>query len=187
MGMVVGTTGTALGFLMAFIQVKVKAPFKRFMHIVALAPIVSPPFAVATATIVLFGRGGLITRDIFRLHYDIYGLDGLTLVLTLSYFTVAYLNLKGMMQALDPALEEAAVNMGASKWRIFRTVAFERKTARRTSAGSERIKTTSAVSTATSVPAPIAIPMSAWARAGASFTPSPTIATNLPSCCSART
>ncbi len=35
-------------------------------------------------------------------------------------------------------------------------------------------------STATSVPAPIAIPMSAVARAGASFTPSPTIATFLP-------
>ncbi|MFN8374020.1 MAG: iron ABC transporter permease [Anaerolineae bacterium] len=53
---------------------------------------------------------------------DIYGLDGLTIVLSLSLFTIAYLNLKGMMQALDPALEEAATNMGASKWHIFRTV-----------------------------------------------------------------
>lgn len=122
MGLIVATTGTLLGFLLAFVQVKVKAPFKGFMHILALVPIVSPPFAVATATIVLFGRSGLISRDLFGVRYDIYGLDGLTLVLTLSYFTVAYLNLKGMMQALDPALEEAATNLGASKWRIFRTV-----------------------------------------------------------------
>ena len=40
-----------------------------------------------------------------------------------------------------------------------------------------RMRTTSAASTATSVPDAIAMPMSAWARAGESFTPSPTIAT----------
>ncbi|CRH97763.1 Uncharacterised protein [Streptococcus pneumoniae] len=39
------------------------------------------------------------------------------------------------------------------------------------------ISTTSAVSKATSVPSPIATPMLAVARAGASFIPSPTIAT----------
>lgn len=36
------------------------------------------------------------------------------------------------------------------------------------------------VSRATSVPAPMAMPMSAWASAGASFIPSPTIATTCP-------
>ncbi len=40
------------------------------------------------------------------------------------------------------------------------------------------------VSFATSVPEPIAIPISALARAGASFMPSPTIATTFPSDCS---
>lgn len=38
-------------------------------------------------------------------------------------------------------------------------------------------RTTSAASTAISVPVPIAIPMSAWARAGLSLIPSPTMAT----------
>ncbi len=122
MGLVVATLGTLLGFLFAFVQVKIKAPFKRFMHIVALVPIISPPFAVATATLVLFGRNGIISRGVFGVRYDIYGLDGLSFVLALSYFTVAYMNLKGMMEALDPALEEAATNLGANKWRIFRTV-----------------------------------------------------------------
>ena len=45
---------------------------------------------------------------------------------------------------------------------------------------SEFINTTSDVSIATSVPPPIAIPISAAARAGASLMPSPTIATTLP-------
>ncbi len=122
MGLLVGALGTALGFLMAYVQVKTAVPFKRFMHFMALVPVISPPFAVATSVLLLFGRNGMITKGIFDYRYDIYGLDGLTLVLSLSLFTVAYLNLKGMMQALDPALDEAATNLGASKFRIFRTV-----------------------------------------------------------------
>jgi len=131
LGITVAIGGTLLGFLFAYVQVKVKVPFKRFMHFMALIPIISPPFALASAIILLFGRNGLITRDIFgsrclwgegRGCNDIYGLDGLTLVLSLSLFTVAYMNLKGMLEALDPALDEAATNLGANKWQIFRTV-----------------------------------------------------------------
>jgi iron(III) transport system permease protein len=55
-------------------------------------------------------------------RYNIYGLDGLTFVLALSFFPVAYMNLLGMMQALDPALDEAATNLGASKWKVFKTI-----------------------------------------------------------------
>jgi iron(III) transport system permease protein len=122
LGTVVGIVGTLVGFLFAFVQVKLRVPFKRAMHIIALIPVISPPFAVATAAIVLFGRSGTISRGIFGVRYDIYGLDGLTLVMSLSFFTIAYLNLRGMMEALDPALDEAATNLGANKWRIFRTV-----------------------------------------------------------------
>ena len=122
LGVVVALIGTAVGFLFAFVQVKLDVPFKRFMHIAALVPVISPPFAVATAAIVLFGRSGSVTRGIFGVRYDIYGLDGLTLVMTLSFFTIAYLNIRGMMQALDPALDEAATNLGANNWRVFRTV-----------------------------------------------------------------
>ena len=49
-----------------------------------------------------------------------------------------------------------------------------------TSRGSDRTSTMSADSIATSVPAPMAIPTSADTSAGASFTPSPTIATVKP-------
>jgi iron(III) transport system permease protein len=122
MGTLVGLIGTAVGFLFAFVQVKLNVPFKRFIHLIALIPVISPPFALATAAIVLFGRNGSISRGIFGVRYDIYGLDGLTLVMTLSFFTIAYLNLRGMMEALDPALDEAATNLGANKWRVFRTV-----------------------------------------------------------------
>lgn len=122
LGLLVGLCGTAVGFLFAFVQTRLDVPAKRIMHIVALVPLVSPPFAVATATLVLYGKGGLVTHALFGLEYDIYGLDGLVLVLSLSHFPVAYLGLLAMLRALDPAMEEAAMNLGAGRWRILRTV-----------------------------------------------------------------
>lgn len=122
LGLLVGLIGTALGLLFAFVQVRLDVPGKRLLHVLALLPVVSPPFAVATATIVLFGRRGLVTHGLLGLDYDVYGLDGLVFVLSLSLFPAAYLGLLGMMRALDPALEEAALTLGASRRRVFRTV-----------------------------------------------------------------
>jgi iron(III) transport system permease protein len=122
LGLLVGAIGTAIAFLFAFVQTRLAVPLKRVLHVIALIPIVSPPFAVATATIVLYGRSGVITHDLLGLEYDIYGLDGLVFVLSLSLFPVGYLGLLGMMRALDPAVEESAMILGASRWQIFRTV-----------------------------------------------------------------
>ncbi len=124
LGVVVATVGTAIGFLFAFVQVRVPAPrlLKRFLHVMALLPIVSPPFALAIAALTLFGRSGLITRELLGLRTDIYGLPGLTLVMSLSFFPVAYISLMGLMRALDPALDEASTSLGANRWKAFRTV-----------------------------------------------------------------
>jgi iron(III) transport system permease protein len=124
LGVAVASIGTAIGFVFAFVQVKVPAPrpLKRFLHVMALLPIVSPPFAVAIAALTLFGRSGLITRGLLGLRTDIYGLPGLTLVMSLSFFPVAYISLAGLMRALDPALDEASSSLGANRWRTFRTV-----------------------------------------------------------------
>jgi iron(III) transport system permease protein len=122
LGLLAGAAGTAIGLLFAFVQTRLDVPFKRALHVIAMIPIVSPPFAVATAAIVLYGRRGVISYGVFGVEYDIYGLDGLVLVLSLSLFPVAYLGLVAMMRALDPAMEEAAMIMGASRLHIFRTL-----------------------------------------------------------------
>lgn len=124
LGVVVGGVGTSIAFVFAFVQVRVPAPrmVKLLIHVMALLPIVSPPFALAVAAISLFGRSGIITRDLLGLRVDIYGLPGLTLVMSLTFFPIAYIMLMGMMRALDPSLDEAAANLGASKWHTFRKV-----------------------------------------------------------------
>lgn len=73
MGVSVAAVGSAIGFLFAYVQVRVPLPrlLKRFMHFMALLPIVSPPFALALAAILLFGRSGFITRDLLGLDVNI--------------------------------------------------------------------------------------------------------------------
>ncbi|NCX76827.1 MAG: iron ABC transporter permease, partial [Actinobacteria bacterium] len=122
LGLTVAFLGTLLGFIMAYTQARVEFRGKKVLHIINLVPIISPPFAFATAVIVLFGRSGIITRGIFDWRPTLYGYTGLVLVLTLSFFPIAYMNLLGMLRSLDPALDEAGSSLGASKWRIFRTV-----------------------------------------------------------------
>ncbi len=119
LGVLVGVLGTVLGFLLAYVQVKVAFKNKRLFHILCLLPVVSPPFAVATAIITLLGRRGIITHGLLGLETSIYGLPGLTLVLVLSFFPVAYMNFKGMLENLDPALDDASANLGASGWQTF--------------------------------------------------------------------
>lgn len=122
LGVCVGAVGTVVGFLFAFAQTRLSFRGKKVLHWIALMPIVSPPFALATAIIVLFGRNGMVTNGIFGHPFNIYGLKGLVIVLSVSFFPVAYMNLLGMMQSLNPALDEAASNLGASKWKIVRSI-----------------------------------------------------------------
>jgi iron(III) transport system permease protein len=122
LGVTVAFLGTLLGFILAYTQARVEFRGKKVLHIINLVPIISPPFAFATAVIVLFGRSGMITRGLFDWRPTLYGFPGLVLVLTLSFFPIAYMNLLGMLRSLDPALDEAGSSLGANKWRVFRTV-----------------------------------------------------------------
>lgn len=127
MGLETAAIGTLLGFIFAYTVVRCNIPFPRLFHVATLLPTISPPFAIAIAAILLFGRNGLITRQMLGIEFtvgvnDIYGLDGLVFVQVITFFSVAYLIIRAMLERLDPAMEEAALSLGASKFHIFRTV-----------------------------------------------------------------
>jgi iron(III) transport system permease protein len=127
MGISSAIGGTLLGFIFAYAMVRCSMPFKRFIHFLALVPTVSPPFALALSSVLLFGRNGLISHKLLAIEFtqgvnDIYGLDGLVFVQVISFFSVAYLIVRAMLERLDPSMEEAAHSLGAGKLHIFRTV-----------------------------------------------------------------
>ena len=127
MGLLTAIGGTILGFIFAYTVVRCSPPLKGLVHIMALVPTVSPPFALALSTILLFGRNGLISHKLLGMEFppganDIYGLDGLVFVQIITFFSVAYLIVRAMLERLDPSMEEAAHSLGAGKFHIFRTV-----------------------------------------------------------------
>ena len=124
-GFLVGILSTLVGLLFAYVEVYVR--MDKFVgglfKVVSMLPVVSPPFVLSLSMIMLFGKAGIITR--FLLHiYDnsVYGFWGIAIVQTLTFFPVCYMMLKGLLKNIDPSLEEAARDMGASRWKVFTSV-----------------------------------------------------------------
>lgn len=123
LGVTVGTLSTVIGFLFAYADAYIKSHFKKLFKVVSILPIISPPFVLALSAIMLFGQFGIITRQLLHINNaNIYGFKGIVMVQTMTFFPVAYLLLIGLLKKIDPALEEAARSMGASRWVTFKTV-----------------------------------------------------------------
>ena len=124
-GFVVGIFSTLLGLLFAYVEVYVR--MNKFggglFKVVSMLPVVSPPFVLSLSMIMLFGKAGLITRYLLGIYdNNVYGYWGIVIVQTLTFFPVCYMMLKGLLKNIDPSLEEAARDMGASRWKVFLNV-----------------------------------------------------------------
>ncbi|OQY40890.1 MAG: ABC transporter permease [Fusobacteriia bacterium 4572_74] len=125
LGFVTATLSLIIGFFFAYTTSYMKIKGKKIFDFIAMLPIISPPFVVALSAILLFGRQGLITRGLLGIKdFEIYGFHGLVLVQVLSFFPIAYLMLVGLLQGIDPSVEEASRDLGASKLKVFTSVTF---------------------------------------------------------------
>lgn len=126
LGLLTGLFSTLTGLLFAYVDVYMRVrtrELEKLFSVVSLLPVVSPPFVLSLSTIMLFGRSGIITRMVFKIYEsNIYGMWGIVIVQTLTFFPVCYLMLKGLLKNIDPSLEEAARDMGASRGKVFMTV-----------------------------------------------------------------
>ena len=124
-GFLVGILSTLVGLLFAYVEVYVR--MDKFVgglfKVVSMLPVVSPPFVLSLSMIMLFGKAGIITRFLLRIYDNsVYGFWGIAVVQTLTFFPVCYMMLKGLLKNIDPSLEEAARDMGASRWKVFTSV-----------------------------------------------------------------
>ena len=124
-GFVVGILSTFIGLLFAYVEVYVKMQkvVGGLFKVVSMLPVVSPPFVLSLSMIMLFGRSGIITRFLLGIYdNNVYGYWGIVIVQTLTFFPVCYMMLKGLLKNIDPSLEEAARDMGASRMKVFTSV-----------------------------------------------------------------
>ena len=125
LGLVVSVLSTFIGYIFAYTITRTNVPGKRFLKTIATLPILSPPFILSLSIIFLFGKQGFITKTLLGITgNNVYGMGSLVVVQVISFFPVAYLTLSGILSSIDASVEDAACNMGASRWHTFWTVTF---------------------------------------------------------------
>ena len=122
-----GAGTTALGLAFALIATRTSFAFKRTLRVLTVLPIVTPPFVIGLALILVFGRSGLVNQ---LLEWSmgvtptrwIYGFQGVLLAQLFAFTPVAFLVLIGVVEGVSPTLEEAAQTLRADRWATFSTV-----------------------------------------------------------------
>src|SRR5262249_2618842 len=101
-----------IALILAYAVTRTTVPAKRFVSLMSLLPLISPPFLVSLAFILLLGRNGVITRAL-GLEWSIYGFHGIVRAQVFTFWPQAYILLANVLANIDTSLEEAAENLGA--------------------------------------------------------------------------
>lgn len=123
-----GVAATVMGLVFALLVTRVSGRWARPLRAITILPIVTPPFVLGLALILLFGRNGAITivvSDWFGIEPGrwLYGMPGVWLAQVLAFAPIAFMTLIGVVEGVSPSLEEASSTMGASRWQTFVRVA----------------------------------------------------------------
>lgn len=122
-----GTAATAMGLVFALLVTRAGSRWSKPLRAITVLPIVTPPFVLGLALILLFGRNGAVT---LALHdwlgiapgRWLYGMTGVWLAQTLAFAPIAFMTLIGVAEGVSPSLEEASSTLGASRWQNFTLV-----------------------------------------------------------------
>jgi len=131
LGLTVTLFTTLVSLPLAFLLVRYEFPGKGLLNGLILIPLVLPPFVGAIGMRQLLARFGSINLLLLQLgviHQPIDWLGGgftaVALLEVLHLYPIMYLNLAAALANVDPSLEEAAKNLGATRFKLFRTVTF---------------------------------------------------------------
>lgn len=127
LAVLVGLITTVLGLFFALVVTRSGFRYKRALRALTVLPIITPPFVIGLALILLFGLSGSVTvffSDVFGIQPTrwLYGLPGVLIAQTLAFTPIAFLVLIGVVEGVSPSMEEAAQTLRASKWQVFKTV-----------------------------------------------------------------
>lgn len=113
---------------LAYFTIRFKFRGALIIQTLGILPLIMPPFVGAVAMQLIFGRSGsvnLLLDDWFGITLPLMdGLNGIIFVEAIHYFPFILMNLTVALRNIDGAMEEAAVNLGAKGWRLFRRVIF---------------------------------------------------------------
>jgi iron(III) transport system permease protein len=113
---------------LAYFTVRFQFRGALMIQTLGVLPLIMPPFVGAAAMQLIFGRSGtvnLLLGEYFGLNLPIMdGLNGVIFVEAIHYFPFILMNLTVALRNIDGAMEEAALNLGCTGWRLFWRVIF---------------------------------------------------------------
>ena len=115
---------------LAMLSVRYDFKGKGMLSGLLLVPLILPPFVGAIGMRQIMGRMGALTGLAQTLGLADGPVDwmgasrifGIILVMALGLYPIIFLNVSAALANLDPAMEQAAANLGASRWKIFRRI-----------------------------------------------------------------
>lgn len=123
----VGTTAlvTLIAVPLAWISTKFEFPGKRWVAGLILVPMILPPFVGAIGFQQILGPYGALNVILGLGPIDWLGrmqYVGVVLLQALSLYPIMYLNASAALANIDPAMEEAAANLGCKGFTKFRRI-----------------------------------------------------------------
>lgn len=112
-----------LGFSIAFMLRRTQIRGKRLIRVILLLPMLAPSLVQALGLIFLFGRNGLINKYL-HLDIQIYGFWGLLIANCMYALPQAVMILETSLRRSDARPYDAALLLGASRWRRFVDITF---------------------------------------------------------------
>ncbi len=114
LGVVTTTIILIVSFSISYTINKTGLPLKGFLRNIAILPLIAPPFIFSLALIIIAGRRGLIYL-LLKISPNIYGWPGLITAQVLSFLPLGFLMVNNVLQSLNPSLEDASSDLGASQ------------------------------------------------------------------------
>lgn len=119
----VGTTSLAMlvSLPLAWLAHKYDFPGKALFSALVLVPMILPPFVGAIGMTQILGRYGALNA-LLGTSTDWLGQArywGVITIQALALYPIIYLNASAALANIDPAMEEAAANLGCPAWRRF--------------------------------------------------------------------
>ena len=127
LAVLVGFLTTLLGLVFALVVTRSGLRYNQWLRALTVLPIITPPFVIGLAIILLFGLSGTVTQFVadllgVRPTRWVYGLNGILIAQLLAFTPIAFLVLIGVVEGVSPSMEEAAQTLRASRWQVFSTV-----------------------------------------------------------------
>lgn len=116
------TIAVIISTIIAIYVTFTRGHLKKFIMIILLVSMISPPYVDSLSFIILFGKRGLITYKLLGLNINAYGFWGIVVMETLANIPRATLFIIMAMESIDKNIIHASRDLGSDELSMLRSI-----------------------------------------------------------------